>query len=165
MADYSVDATLWDNLPYAQDLTNLLGARGRLVAQRSPVSAGNWAIRGDFDYLRLGGRGFSGLLPATEPRLSRRTVRAFPLLPPPQENCSPHRTPDTPDVALVTFPGAVPEFPRGRQHGCSHRARAGLALTRNWQTQFALRFFGLGSSPTPKPENNADSGADVLTPE
>ena len=41
---------------------------------------------GRFGYLFVESTGISGPLPAAEPRLGRRTVLTFPLLPPPQKN-------------------------------------------------------------------------------
>jgi hypothetical protein len=41
---------------------------------------------GRFDYLLVESTGISEPLPAAEPRLGRRTVLTFPLLPPPQKN-------------------------------------------------------------------------------
>jgi len=41
---------------------------------------------GRFDYLPVQSTGISEPLPAAEPRLGRRTVLTFPLLPPPQKN-------------------------------------------------------------------------------
>jgi hypothetical protein len=38
------------------------------------------------DYLRVGSTGVSEPVSAVEPRLGRRTVLTFPLLPPPQKN-------------------------------------------------------------------------------
>src|SRR5580704_13484850 len=54
--------------------------------------------QGRFDYLLVESTGISEPLPAAEPRLGRRTVLTFPLLPPPQKNCSPpsDSSPDTP---------------------------------------------------------------------
>ena len=39
-----------------------------------------------YDYLLVESTGLSEPLPAAEPRLGRRTVLTFPLLPPPQKN-------------------------------------------------------------------------------
>jgi hypothetical protein len=39
-----------------------------------------------FDYSLVESMGLSGPLPVAEPRLGRRTVLTFPLLPPPQKN-------------------------------------------------------------------------------
>jgi Protein of unknown function (DUF1826) len=39
-----------------------------------------------FDYLLVESTGISEPLPVAEPRLGRRTVLTFPLLPPPQKN-------------------------------------------------------------------------------
>ena len=41
---------------------------------------------GRLDYSPVESTGISEPLPATEPRLGRRTVLTFPLLPPPQKN-------------------------------------------------------------------------------
>ncbi len=46
----------------------------------------NLAGEGRFDYLLVESTGISEPLPAAEPRLGRRTVLTFPLLPPPQKN-------------------------------------------------------------------------------
>jgi len=42
--------------------------------------------QGRFDYLLVESTGLSEPLPGAEPRLGRRTVLTFPLLPPPQKN-------------------------------------------------------------------------------
>ena len=44
------------------------------------------AREGRFDYLLVESTGIPGPLPVAEPRLGRRTVLTFPLLPPPQKN-------------------------------------------------------------------------------
>jgi hypothetical protein len=44
------------------------------------------AHEGRFDYLLVESTGLSEPLPGAEPRLDRRTVLTFPLLPPPQKN-------------------------------------------------------------------------------
>jgi G3E family GTPase len=44
------------------------------------------AREGRFDYLLVESTGLSEPLPGAEPRLGRRTVLTFPLLPPPQKN-------------------------------------------------------------------------------
>ncbi len=44
------------------------------------------ARQGRLDYLLLESPGISEPLPVVEPRLGRRTVLTFPLLPPPQKN-------------------------------------------------------------------------------
>jgi hypothetical protein len=44
------------------------------------------AREGRVDYLLVESTGISEPLPAAEPRLGRRTVLTFPLLPPPQKN-------------------------------------------------------------------------------
>ena len=44
------------------------------------------AREGRFDYLLVESTGISEPLPVAEPRLGRRTVLTFPLLPPPQKN-------------------------------------------------------------------------------
>jgi G3E family GTPase len=54
----------------------------RLFAQ----GFGEPARKGRFDYLLVESTGISEPLPGAEPRLGRRTVRTFPLLPPPQKN-------------------------------------------------------------------------------
>src|ERR1700731_5321510 len=61
-------------------------------------ASANLAREGRFDYLLVESTGISELLPSAEPRLGRRTVLTFPLLPPPQKNCSPpsDSSPDTP---------------------------------------------------------------------
>src|SRR6266566_8826934 len=62
------------------------------------VEVGKLAREGRFDYLLVESTGILEPLPAAEPRLGRRTVRTFPLLPPPQKNRSPpsDSSPDTP---------------------------------------------------------------------
>ena len=45
-----------------------------------------FAREGRFDYLLLESAGVSEPLPVEEPRVGRRTVRTFPLFPPPQKN-------------------------------------------------------------------------------
>ena len=52
----------------------------------SRKASANLAREGRFDYLLLESTGISEPLPAAEPRLGRRTVLTFPLLPPPQKN-------------------------------------------------------------------------------
>ena len=56
------------------------------------------ARKGGFDYLPVESAGILELLPVAEPRLGRRTVLTFPLLPPPQKNRSPpsDSSPETP---------------------------------------------------------------------
>jgi hypothetical protein len=56
-----------------------LRLHARQVARRT-------AREGRFDYLFVASTGISEPLPAAEPRLGRRTVLNFPLLPPPQKN-------------------------------------------------------------------------------
>jgi hypothetical protein len=73
-----------------------LGGLGRYPAAASRPFGGsapcsrkasaNLAREGRFDYLLVESTGFSEPLPAVEPRLGRRTVLTFPLLPPPQKN-------------------------------------------------------------------------------
>jgi len=50
------------------------------------VEVSKLAGEGRFDYLRVESSGLSEPLPGAEPRLGRRTVLTFPLLPPPQKN-------------------------------------------------------------------------------
>ena len=50
------------------------------------VEVSNLAREGRFDYLLVESTGISEPLPAAEPRLGRRTVLTFRLLPPPQKN-------------------------------------------------------------------------------
>jgi G3E family GTPase len=50
------------------------------------VKVSKLASEGRFDYLLVKSTGNSGLRPGAEPRLGRRTVLTFPLLPPPQKN-------------------------------------------------------------------------------
>jgi hypothetical protein len=52
----------------------------------SRKASANLAREGRFDYLLVESTGISELLPSAEPRLGRRTVLTFPLLPPPQKN-------------------------------------------------------------------------------
>jgi G3E family GTPase len=56
-----------------------------LVALARKASA-NLVREGRFDYLLVESTRFSEPLPIAEPRLGRRTVLTFPLLPPPQKN-------------------------------------------------------------------------------
>src|SRR5438445_12593681 len=62
------------------------------------------AREGRFDYLLVESRGISEPLPAAEPRLGRRTVLTFPLLPPPQKNRSPpsDSSPEMPTPAGIS---------------------------------------------------------------
>jgi uncharacterized protein len=50
------------------------------------VEVSKLAREGRFDYLLVESTGLSEPLPGAEPRLGRRTVLTFPLLPPPQKN-------------------------------------------------------------------------------
>jgi hypothetical protein len=50
------------------------------------VELSKLAREGRFDYLLVESTGISEPLPVAEPRLGRRTVLTFPLLPPPQKN-------------------------------------------------------------------------------
>ena len=50
------------------------------------VEVSKLAREGRFDYLLVESTGISEPLPVAEPRLGRRTVLTFPLLPPPQKN-------------------------------------------------------------------------------
>ena len=50
------------------------------------VEARKLACEGRFDYLLVESTRISDPLPVAEPRLGRRTVLTFPLLPPPQKN-------------------------------------------------------------------------------
>ena len=50
------------------------------------VEVGKLAREGRFDYLLVESTGLSAPLPVARPRLGRRTVLTFPLLPPPQKN-------------------------------------------------------------------------------
>jgi G3E family GTPase len=50
------------------------------------VEVSKRAREGRFDYLLVESTGLSEPLPRAEPRLGRRTVLTFPLLPPPQKN-------------------------------------------------------------------------------
>src|SRR5205823_5876664 len=52
------------------------------------VEVSKLAREGRFDYLLVESTGISEPLPVAEPRLGRRTVLTFPLLPPPQKNRS-----------------------------------------------------------------------------
>jgi hypothetical protein len=52
----------------------------------SRKASANLAREGRFGYLLVESTGISEPLPAAEPRLGRRTVLTFPLLPPPQKN-------------------------------------------------------------------------------
>jgi hypothetical protein len=66
------------------------GPLGLAVAQppavQCLVEVSRLARKGRFDYLLVESTGVSEPLPAAEPRLGRRTVLTFPLLPPPQKN-------------------------------------------------------------------------------
>jgi hypothetical protein len=53
---------------------------------REDLQVSKLAREGRFDYLLVESTGISEPLPAAEPRLGRRTVLSFPLLPPPQKN-------------------------------------------------------------------------------
>jgi hypothetical protein len=60
---------------------------GRVAAaERSCSKVSTFAREGRFDYLLMESTGVSKPLPVEEPRLGRRTVLTFPLLPPPQKN-------------------------------------------------------------------------------
>ena len=50
------------------------------------VEGSKLAREGRFDYLLVESTGISEPVPLAEPRLGRRTVLTFPLLPPPQKN-------------------------------------------------------------------------------
>jgi len=50
------------------------------------VEVSKLAREGRFDYLFVESTGILEPLPVAEPRLGRRTVLTFPLLPPPQKN-------------------------------------------------------------------------------
>ena len=50
------------------------------------VEVSKLAREGRFDYLLVESTGISEPLPVAEPRLGRRTVLTFPLVPPPQKN-------------------------------------------------------------------------------
>jgi hypothetical protein len=60
-------------------------SRSQLPAARSE-RAGSSRYRSRFDYFLVESTRTSEPLPVAEPRLSRRTVLTFPLLPPPQKN-------------------------------------------------------------------------------
>ncbi len=60
------------------------GARGGVSTQSRMIP--KLARQGRLDYLLLESPGISEPLPVVEPRLGRRTVLTFPLLPPPQKN-------------------------------------------------------------------------------
>ena len=63
------------------------GIKGRMHAPRGPaVEVSKPAREGRFDYLLVESTGIPEPLPLAEPRLGRRTVLTFPLLPPPQKN-------------------------------------------------------------------------------
>lgn len=55
-------------------------------AEHLRQASANLARAGRFDYLLVESTGISEPLPVAEPRLGRRTVLTFPLLPPPQKN-------------------------------------------------------------------------------
>src|SRR5258707_15001519 len=76
-------------VPVARCATGCSSGRPRLVCVERFLAA---------DYLLVESTGILEPLPAAEPRPDRRTARTFPLLPPPQKNCSPpsDSSPDTP---------------------------------------------------------------------
>jgi hypothetical protein len=57
-----------------------------IEGRRSLVEVSKPARDGRFDYFLVESTGLSEPLPVAEPRLGRRTVLTFPLLPPPQKN-------------------------------------------------------------------------------
>ena len=67
-------------------LVKMQNGRSAERSERSCSKVSTFAREGRFDYLLMESAGVSEPLPVEEPRLGRRTVRTFPLLPPPQKN-------------------------------------------------------------------------------
>src|SRR5713226_6994701 len=70
--------------------------------------AGDDRRREAFDYLLVESTGRSEPLPVAEPRLGRRTVLTFPLLPPPQKN----RSPPSDSSPETSTPGGISSLSR-----------------------------------------------------
>src|SRR5712692_9068953 len=69
-------------------LSSCAGLSGMTHAAERPgliVKHNELDVRSRFDYLLVESTGLSESLPVAEPRLGRRTVLTFPLLPPPQK--------------------------------------------------------------------------------
>jgi G3E family GTPase len=75
MSEVNVDAQLMKN-----------GSASLSRVDERLVEVSKLAREGRFDYLFVESTGISEPLPVAEPRLGRRTVLTFPLLPPPQKN-------------------------------------------------------------------------------
>jgi hypothetical protein len=65
---------------------NAAGSAPATLREDLLVEVSKLAREGRFDYLLVESTGISEPLPVAEPRLGRRTVLTFPLLPPPQKN-------------------------------------------------------------------------------
>jgi hypothetical protein len=76
--------------PPVHELSAVNGHNLRFNYRSTPGSSrkasANLAREGRFGYLLVESTGISEPLPAAGPRLGRRTVLTFPLLPPPQKN-------------------------------------------------------------------------------
>jgi hypothetical protein len=79
---------------------------------------------GALDYLRVESTGLSEPLLGPEPRLGRRTVLTFPLLPPPQKN-------------LLALPGYTRQYPRWSEHRPQRRRKRGITQRRAGGLQHA----------------------------
>jgi hypothetical protein len=77
---------------YRPSLPDAYAGNAGIVGDVPPFDPGDGqsqrlaAREGRFDYLLVGSTAISEPLLAAEPRLGRRTVLTFPLLPPPQNN-------------------------------------------------------------------------------
>src|SRR5262249_35389921 len=85
---------------------------------------GGPARAGGLDYWLVESTGIAEPLPAAEPRLGRRMALTFPLLPPPQKNCSPPA-----DSSPETFtPGGISSLSR------TSPVRGSTCLTSLWSS-------------------------------
>jgi hypothetical protein len=81
------DATQHDSVGRGRTSTFVVPTNG--WSRKQPLDAVPQLVlarEGCFDYLLVESTGLSEPLPGAEPRLGRRTVLTFPLLPPPQKN-------------------------------------------------------------------------------
>jgi CobW/HypB/UreG, nucleotide-binding domain len=80
-----VDLIAWASVPIRGAHTGCSPLPGGCREDRL-VEMGRLSREGRFDHLLVESTGILEPVPAPEPRLGRRTVLTFPLLPPPQKN-------------------------------------------------------------------------------